>query len=490
MNRNCDRVNYDSTEGARLVVGLGVTGLSTMRYLSDRAIDFEAYDQVRPSNDDQFWESIEGIVAQQDLHFADDDTALAKAAVIYLSPGIAPNADWLRQKVKEDAVVSGDLDLFAAAASAPILAITGSNAKSTVTTVVAQMLQEAGFNVAVGGNLGTPMLDLLDDTIDYYVLELSSFQLERSNGLKGHLGCILNISEDHLDRHGSYQCYVAEKQKIYIGAEYAVFSRDDAQTRPASKGDYRAITFGSDAPLDGGFGLRESRSGLVAVWGEDRLFSAQEINIVGAHGMLNLLAACAIASSAGVQLETMRKVCQAFSGLPHRCQLVATKRGVQYVNDSKATNVGAAVAALDGLAIGLLPNNKIILIAGGRPKKSDFLPLIEKCCALGVTPIVYGEAAPQLSKLFKKYAIAVQHENSMQDAVARAASLARDGDVVLLAPACASFDMFSNYEVRGEVFAACVAELDGDLNEGLDSGQNNDLECGEGVMAIRGDLDV
>lgn len=444
-----------------LVVGLGATGMSTMRHLKSKGCVFGAYDQQKPARDDSRWQEIENLVDKDQLFFGDQyEQAIAKANVIYLSPGIAPEVDWLQHAKREDALISGDLDLFAEDVEGTVIAITGSNGKSTVTTLVGLMLEEAGFKTAVGGNLGPPMLDLLQESADFYVLELSSFQLERSEGLRDHIACILNLSSDHLDRHGDMQNYRTQKQKIYAGARIAVYSRQDALTVPIESGALKAVTFGdntTDRASEQEFRMVKLNNQLCGFIGQTQLFCQQETHLVGEHNMLNLLAACAISHSAGCDIESLRKVCKSFAGLPHRCQLIARINSVSFINDSKATNVGAAIGALQGL-LGEESNGlHCALIAGGVSKDADFMPLIECCKQLGVTLILLGEAAEQIAKLAQE--VRCLRAKDMTDAVCKGFDLVQPGGVVLLAPACASFDMYENYIERGEHFTDAVKAL-------------------------------
>lgn len=450
----------------RLVVGLGATGISTMRHLRELGLTFSAYDQRRPADDDIFWENISALVSDENLGFKDEGVHLLRRAnVIYLSPGVSPDAEWLISNVQPEVKISGDLDLFANAVNAPVIAITGSNAKSTVTTLVGEMALESGIKVAYGGNLGTPMLDLIDDDIELYVLELSSFQLERSDGLQEHIACILNLSDDHLDRHGTMPVYHAQKQRIYRGAKQAVFNRDDLLTQPLSRDGLAELSFGFSKPLDGEFGFDSKQGSLVVCSSTDILFDCDKVQLIGKHNLLNAMAAFAIGVAAGFEQEAMRRALYRFKGLPHRSELVEEIEGIRFINDSKATNVGAAIAAIDGLSE-TLHGGCIHLIVGGVAKGGNFEPLLKTCLQHKVRLLLIGEAADKIERQAAKILVGVElagavllKAESLEEAVDKAYRKASSGDVVLLAPACASFDMFENYQQRGDCFKTAVSAI-------------------------------
>lgn len=461
-------------DGNCIVVGLGSTGLSTLNYLKRAGVSALAYDQSRPANDSSWLQKISSVMPIEDCFFAEEGKSIfADADCVFLSPGIAPDADWLADWMREDCLVSGDLDLFADAVTnqdADVIAITGSNAKSTVTTLVAKIIEKEGRRVAVGGNLGTPMLDLIDDDVEVYVLELSSFQLERSRGLRGHTACILNISPDHLDRHKTMQSYQAQKQKIYSEAACKVFFSGDIHTYPqVQDSNGSVIGFGEEA--SDSFRLLKQRGRYVVQAPQKQLFDDSEINIKGSHNLMNLAAACAL-SAGHAGADSMREVCMTFSGLPHRSEYLGEVGGVSYVNDSKATNVGAALAALKGVSE--QSSGSVYLIAGGVGKGADFGDLTDFCRASGASLILLGQAATAIASS-AGVSVELLFAEDLGDAVDIAQAMAMPGDVVLLAPACASFDMFDNYVARGEAFRAEFQRLledlgvaDKDLSEGAD----------------------
>jgi UDP-N-acetylmuramoylalanine--D-glutamate ligase len=352
--------------------------------------------------------------------------------------------------------MASDIDLFCEVAQAPIIAITGTNGKSTVTSLVGHLLRSLGKSPGVGGNLGEPALDLLNDERDGYVIELSSFQLERLDRHRFQAATVLNISEDHLDRHGSLQAYGLSKQRIYRDCQLAVANRADPRTFPSadlSEGSVgRIVSFGLDAPGPNDWGIVD---GCLSR-GVDSLLPVEDLPIAGRHNELNVLAAFALVWGDGVDAAALADAVRSFSGLPHRCERVAEIAGVSYINDSKATNVGATIAALHGLGDSSRPG--LVLIAGGEGKGADFAPLREVVGRFVKHVILLGADASAIERALASV-VGVSHANSMADAVAGASRLAERGDLVLLSPACASFDMFENFSDRGDRFATAVREL-------------------------------
>jgi UDP-N-acetylmuramoylalanine--D-glutamate ligase len=389
---------------------------------------------------------------------AADNFDFAGVAEVIVSPGIGLDHCLVRAAVAAGARVQSDIDLFldavAAAGAAPVYAITGTNGKSTVTALVGHLLAALGRNPGVGGNLGEPALDLLAVSRDSYVLELSSFQLER---LRDHVftaATILNVTEDHLDRHGSMEAYTASKQRIYARAKRAVANRHDPRTLPvAPVGEL--VTFGADAPAAGQWGLVESGGRTWLACGETTILPVDELPIAGVHNALAMVASAELAADAAGR-HRLADGLRTFRGLPHRCETVAAVRGVRYVNDSKATNVGAALAALEGL--GDPARRNLVLIAGGDGKGADFRPLAPAVGRFVKALVLLGRDAPRMAAELEGAAPMVRVAD-MTAAVAAATELAAPGDVVLLAPACASLDMFRNYAARGDAFAAAVRGL-------------------------------
>ncbi|BCQ64660.1 UDP-N-acetylmuramoylalanine--D-glutamate ligase [Pseudomonas sp. Boi14] len=352
--------------------------------------------------------------------------------------------------------LSGDIELFARNAKAPIVAISGSNAKSTVTTLVGEMAAAAGKRVAVGGNLGTPALDLLSDDVELYVMELSSFQLETTDQLGAEVATVLNISEDHMDRYSGLPAYHLAKHRIFRGARQVVFNRQDALTRPLIGEGLPCWTFGLSKPDFKAFGLREEDGEKYLAFEFQNLMPVRELKIRGAHNQSNALAALALGHAVGLPFDAMLAALRTFAGLEHRCQWVRDLDGVAYYNDSKATNVGAALAAIEGLGADI--EGKIVLIAGGDGKGADFKDLRGPVAANCRAVILMGRDSDQIGEAIGD-AVPLIRVGSLQEAVEQCRATAQPGDVVLLSPACASFDMFKNYEDRGHQFVRVVEEL-------------------------------
>jgi len=387
-----------------------------------------------------------------------DAAFLATADELILSPGVDPAEPAIRAARAAGAAVLGDIELFHREARAPVVAITGTNAKSTVTTLVWLMAQEAGLQVACGGNLGTPALDLLAPQVALYVLELSSFQLETVVDFRADVAAILNIAPDHLDRYPDMQAYRAAKLRIYRGARCVVFNRDDAMTVPGAQDGQRRLSFGAGSAQAGNYGLLVRDGVEWVACGTEALIAARELGLRGRHNVLNSLAALALAGAAGIARPAQLAVLRSYRGLPHRCQLVARTDSIDFYNDSKGTNVAAAVAALRGLAGE--GGGRIVLIAGGAAKESDFTLLAAELARAGRAAVLIGSSAGLLAEALAG-TVPLARAVDMEDAVARARALAQPGDTVLLSPACASFDMFRNYEERGDEFTRAARALAG-----------------------------
>ncbi|MEZ5573667.1 MAG: UDP-N-acetylmuramoyl-L-alanine--D-glutamate ligase [Halioglobus sp.] len=449
MNVAAERVEYS---GHRVVVGLGTTGLSCARYLQQRGLPFIVVDtRAQPPG----LADLRREFPEVDVFTGDyPHELIATAAELVVSPGVAMDTAIVRDALASGVAVIGDIDLFMREATAPVIGITGSNAKSTVTELLGQMAGDAHLNVGVGGNLGTPALDLLAPDCELYVLELSSFQLERAHHLGLAVATILNISADHLDRHGSMPGYHLAKHRIFQGCKKVVVNRDDPLTIPLVGSDVEVISWCMAEPRHDGFGLQRDEGVEYLVHGTSKLMPVTELKLAGRHNVANALAALAVGHSAGLPMAAMLHTLRNFSGLPHRCELVAEIVGVRYVNDSKGTNVGATDAALRGLG----GENNVLLIAGGQGKGADFTVLEQSVTAHCKLLILMGEDAPLLARALSSF-VPVLMVTSLEEAVTAAAARATRGDVVLLSPACASFDMFSGYAQRGEMFSALVTRL-------------------------------
>lgn len=445
-----------TVQAKTLIVGLGKTGLSCARYLRRRGIAVAVTDsRPRPPGLEALREELPEVAV---FVGGFEPEVFAAADQLVVSPGV-PVAEPLIQAARARGVpVIGDVELFARAARAPICAITGSNGKSTVTTLVGLMARLAGRRVAVGGNLGEPVLDLLDDDCDLYVVELSSFQLETTPGLRAAAAVVLNVTPDHMDRYTDLADYAAAKARVYADAHLAVVNRDDPIVRAMPRRAAHEIGFTLGTPAAGDLGLRSGAAGLWICQGETPLMPAAEVAIPGQHNLANALAALALAQGCGIPLEPACEALRTFSGLAHRSELVRERAGVRWYDDSKGTNPGATVAALDGL----VPDGatgRAVLIAGGEGKGADFSALAPAVARAARAVVLIGRDAPLLESALAG-TVPLYRADDMADAVRLAAGLAAPGDCVLLSPACASFDMFDSYEHRGRVFAEAVRRLE------------------------------
>lgn len=442
------------TNNLHVIVGLGETALSCARFFTEKNIPFAVNDtRENPANLAVFQKAYPHIsISLGKL----DEQLLASAAKLIVSPGVSIHLPAIAKQSARGIPVIGDIELFAEVVAAPVIAITGTNAKSTVTTLVGKMAEAAGVRVKVGGNLGVPALDLLSRDAELYVLELSSFQLETTFSLAPKVAALLNITPDHLDRHITLQAYQAAKKQVYSQAEVAVFNRDDALTTCDNAQVKTLVSFGLQEPAAGEFGLKIAKSETFLAYGTELLMPVRALPVLGRHYQANALAALAIGHSFGLKMDAMLKVLAEFTGLAHRCQLVLKNHGVSWYNDSKGTNVGATLAAIEGLGPEI--DGKLVLIAGGLGKNADFSPLVPVVEKYAKAVVLIGEAAPLLADLMKN-SVDVHRADSMPQAVTIANQIAVSGDSVLLSPACASWDMFKNFEHRGEVFTAAVQEL-------------------------------
>jgi UDP-N-acetylmuramoylalanine--D-glutamate ligase len=441
-----------ATSKVKAVIGTGITGLSVARFLAARQQAFILLDtRTNPPNLEKVQQEFPSITIE--CGELNPETLLACDEII-VSPGVAVTTPAIERAKNAGIPVVGDIELFVRYAKAPIIAITGSNAKSTVTTLVGEMAEAASIHVAVGGNLGTPALDLLNDAVELYVMELSSFQLETVTKLNAKVATILNISADHLDRYDSLRAYILAKLRIYFGAEHIVVNRKDVLTHPPFAAGVKPIYFGGNADF-GSFGLIKENGQEFLAKNLTPLMPASELKIRGRHNVDNALAALALGDAAGIPMNAMLDTLKRFKGLKHRCEFVADKNGIEFYNDSKGTNIGATLAAIQGLA---RDPQQLIVILGGEGKGQDFTELAPALKAINSHVILIGRDAPIIEQALAQ-ATKIAHANNMSDAVSKAFQIAHNGDAVLLSPACASFDMFKNYEDRGEKFCAAVQEL-------------------------------
>jgi UDP-N-acetylmuramoylalanine--D-glutamate ligase len=437
----------------RLILGLGVTGQSVARWWRQQGVAFAAVDTRAERADDP---AAVTDIDPNNAAFGDVDTAFVDDCTeMIVSPGVALDHPLVERARGQGCRVRGDIDLFIEAAQAPVVGITGSNGKSTVTSILGAMIAACGVKVAVGGNLGRPALDLLADEPELYVLELSSFQLERSETLGLALATVLNISADHLDRYASLTDYHRAKHAIYKQVGHVVANRDDPLTIPLVPEETPVTWWRSGEPDLNEFGLVERDGATWLCRGPEGLVCSDELQLAGRHNHLNVLAALALGSALKMPLEGLIEGAKHYRGLPHRCQLISQINGVRFIDDSKGTNIGATAAALEGLS----GAGQIWLIIGGQGKGQDFSLLKPVLARINVRLLVMGEATEQIrADLGRDTPIDVM--SSLEDAVNLSAASAQPGDIVLLSPACASFDMFASYVERGERFQAAVAALE------------------------------
>lgn len=428
-----------------VIIGLGMTGLSCVDFFMARGVTPRVMDtRVAPAGLDKLPEAVERYVGGL------NEDWLLTADLIVASPGIALAHPSVSAAADAGVEIVGDIELFCREAQAPVVAITGSNGKSTVTSLVGEMAKAAGMNVGVGGNIGLPALMLLDPERELYVLELSSFQLETTSSLRAVAATILNVTEDHMDRYPlGLQQYRAAKLRIYENARACIVNADDALTMLVRGADERCISFGVDV---GDYHLnRQQGETWLRVKGE-KVLNVKEMKISGQHNYSNALAALALADAAGLPRASSLKALTTFTGLAHRFQLVLEHNGVRWINDSKATNVGSTEAALNGLHL----DGTLYLLLGGDGKSADFTPLSRYLTGDNIRLYCFGRDGAQLAAL--RPDVAVQTE-TMEQAMRQIAPQVVPGDMVLLSPACASLDQFKNFEQRGDIFARLAKEL-------------------------------
>ncbi len=441
-----------------VVVGIGATGLSVARHLARSGRRFLMVDsRTDPPALPRVAEEFPEVPVELGEISAD---TLCSADTLVVSPGIPLSHGAIRRARDQGVTITGDIQLFAdslaaSGARVPVIAITGSNGKSTVTTLLGEMARACGRKAGIGGNLGTPALDLLDEAPDLYVLELSSFQLELVENLNAEVATVLNISPDHMDRYPDLMSYYRAKHRVFSGVSQVVVNRDDPLSRPLLPAEVRQWTFGMGVPDLNSFGIADQDGKPWLTYSLTRLMPVSAVAMRGRHNIANALAALALGHALGLSMDVMLDTLTRFPGLPHRCETVAQSGGVTWINDSKATNTGAAIAAIEGLA-GSEPD--LVLIAGGQGKGQDFSPLATAARGRVRVAVLLGEDGPQLAEALNG-AVELLYATSMEGAVTAAAAAARPGDKVLLSPACASFDMFSGFEERGRRFAAAVEGL-------------------------------
>jgi len=432
------------------VLGLGITGLATVNYLLQSGYQVTVFDtRAVPPGEDKLASGvtlIKGALCGE---------TLAQYRLIVSSPGIALATPALQYAITAGCQVIGDIELFAQRLKtapyqhAKCVTITGSNGKSTVTSLLGEMAEQAGVKVAVGGNIGIPALDLLAPEIELYILELSSFQLETTTSLDADIATILNISEDHLDRYDSYQHYIDTKQTIYSQAKVALFSQEDA------------LTFSHDSAQQKksfGFGASDyqivTKNGVnYLAKGAESLLAVSELKLSGKHNWLNALAALALGETVGLDMQSMLTTLSRYTGLEHRCEFVAEHQGVRWINDSKATNIGATQAALQGLAETI--KGDVHLILGGEGKGADFNELVPFLTDVKGQICCFGADGEKIETVVRNARLV----DDLSAAIHHIAQFVKVGDLVILSPACASLDMYPNFMVRGEHFKSLVKQL-------------------------------
>jgi UDP-N-acetylmuramoylalanine--D-glutamate ligase len=433
-----------------VVVGLGKTGASCVRYLAKRGVAVSATDSRR---DPPGLASLGKLADRVDLRLGGFDLSLLEgASQLLMSPGISLEEPIARRAHERGIEVLGDIELFARAVRAPVIGVTGTNGKSTVTSLVAHMAMSAGRRVLAGGNLGEPALDLLEQPLpDLYVLELSSFQLETTSSLELQGAVVLNVSADHMDRYESIDAYARAKARIFARAATVVLNADDMIVAAMRRRGTRTLTF-SILHRDADFTLIEQDGSTWLARDGKRLADVATMKITGMHNAANALAALALGEAAALPYAAMLRALETFPGLPHRSAWVADIAGVRYIDDSKGTNVGATIAAVAGI------RQPLVMIAGGEGKGQDFAPLAQAFRDKVHHAVLIGKDAQAIAAALAG-TCRCEFAASMPEAVAAAAAAARAGDVVLLSPACASLDMFRDYSHRGDVFAAAVHAL-------------------------------
>ncbi len=448
-----------------LVLGLGDTGLSALRWLHRQGARLSVADtRENPPG----VATLQAELPSVKLHTgAFAEAVFNHAEIIVISPGVPMAEPLVQAAIQRGVPVLGDVELFAQykPASAKVIAITGSNGKSTVTTLAGEMCKAAGLKTVVAGNIGLPILDtLIGDEADVYVpdvyvIELSSFQLETTSSLNADAATVLNISEDHMDRYHGLDDYAQAKARVFFGQGVQVLNRQDAWSMGMALPGRDIVTFGLDqASSDCDFGLSTQANITQLMHGSEAMLATTEMKIAGLHNAANALAAMALCEVIGVPQISMFKALREYKGLPHRVEWVADIGNVAFYDDSKGTNVGATYAALQGL-VGPNDSKKIVLIAGGDGKGQDFSPLAEIVEKNARAVVLIGRDAAQIETVLSGTKVALMKAESLEAAVKTAYDLAKSGDAVLLSPACASFDMFRNYVHRAEVFVQSVKDL-------------------------------
>jgi len=450
---NVNTMNRETVQFETVIIGLGKTGMSCIRYLSAKQKSIAVMDsRTTPPELDTLRREFPDVPVYLGYF---DENILRSAREIIVSPGVPLAEPAIRSAMDSGVRAIGDIEIFCHQASAPIIGITGSNGKSTVASMLYQMILKSGMRAGLGGNIGVPVLDLLNTgPVDFYVLELSSFQLETVYSLNTIASVILNVCADHMDRYGDVHEYARVKESIYDGSDTIIINLDDEIVGRMNTAGREKLCYSLDEPDSGQLGIRTVSGQRMFACGKDILFPVSELNIYGEHNISNSLAALALGKTIGLPMDSMQAALASFTGLPHRCQWIANIDGVNWVNDSKGTNVGATCNAVRGLTV----KKNIILIAGGEGKGADFTPLEDVAAQRLRCAVLIGRDARLMARSLDKL-VPVSFATSMQAAVITASKLARKGDTILLSPACASFDMFSDFQERGDDFIRAVTDL-------------------------------
>lgn len=435
-----------------LVVGLGDTGQSVLHFLANKECDIQAIDtRLDIDNFDEIKEKFKDIKFSIGEKFNDD--IINDVELIIISPGVSLRESYLQTALNRGIPVIGDIEIFALVkpVSSKVIGITGSNGKTTVTSLVGDLLKAAGISVIVGGNIGVPILNTLNQKApEAYVLELSSYQLETTYSLALEAAVVLNISEDHMDRYESIEEYAKAKYRIFNHAKKTILNRDDDYHK--SKINENSVTFGNNLD-DKNYGIKKNGNQYFIAKGNAEIISIDEIKLKGAHNILNIMAALALCESFMISKDVIKKVLSQFKAPPHRVEYINSISGIDFYNDSKGTNVGATIAAIHCMT------KPILLIAGGDGKSQNFKPLIGPSKGRVKNIALIGKDAKIMQEVFSGGVIPTTIEKNLETAIIKSFELAEAGDVVLLSPACASTDMFKNYIHRGEVFKDCVSKL-------------------------------
>ncbi len=443
-----------------IILGLGATGVSVAKFLQAQDEEFMVMDtRDNPPGKEELY------VINPDIKLSTgefDQGILNKAKRLIVNPGLSVKQRSIKNAKQHGVEIVGDIELFARKlkeSNAKLIGVTGSNGKSTVASLIQQMAKDAGLKSLIGGNIGVPALSLLEeDNVDVYVLELSSFQLDTTESLQCDVACILNISPDHLDRYDDFKEYSESKKKLISQTKTIILLEDDEiLNKLKTSSTVKRIGFSAEKPsavVEYGTEIFDNKLWLVRR--QNRLLAAADIGLKGKHNILNSLAALAIGFEIGLSLVSMKKTLSKFKGLKHRTQFVRQIDGVSWINDSKGTNVDAAIAAIQGLAT--KDSNNLVLLAGGQGKQGDFAKLAKSIQGRVKLSILFGEDAKKMNTYLSQVS-KTSLVNSLEQAVDLAQKVAVNGDMVLLSPACASFDMFDNYAVRGDKFIELVEGL-------------------------------